>query len=86
MKNKISKFARRHDCLYAFDSQGKGSIFSFLGENFLPEKPEGRNPEKSWAENTGLFENHNGTFEDGILKISEPSSYLKTPVTFSAKE
>ena len=85
MKNKIAPFARRRDCIYAFDASQNGILFSALGGDLIPHAPAQMNSEKSWFENTGLFTNNKCIFENGILVNSEPTAYLKTPVTFSGK-
>ena len=86
MKNKIAPFARRRDCIYAFDALQNGILFSALGGGLMPHAPAQMKPEKSWFENTGLFTNNKCTFENGIVVNSEKSAYLKTPVTFSGKQ
>lgn len=86
MKNKIAPFARRRDCIYAFDASQNGILFSALGGDLIPHAPDQMNPEKSWFENTGLFTNNKCTFENGIVVTSESLAYLKTPVTFSGKQ
>lgn len=86
MKNKIAPFARRRDCIYAFDASQNGILFSALGGDLIPHAPDQMNSEKSWFENTGLFTNHKCTFENGIVVNSATSAYLKTPVTFSGKQ
>ena len=86
MKNKIAPFARRRDCIYAFDAVQNGILFSALGGDLIPHAPDQLNPEKSWFENTGLFTNNKCTFENGIVVNSATSAYLKTPVTFSGKQ
>ena len=85
MKNKIAPFARRRDCIYAFDALQNGILFSALGGDLIPHAPDQMNSEKSWFENTGLFTNHGCTFENGIVVNSATSAYLDTPVTFSGK-
>ena len=85
MKNKIAPFARRRDCIYAFDSSQNGILFSALGGDVIQHEPDQMNPEKSWFENTGLFTNNKCIFENGIVVTSESLTYLKTPVTFSGK-
>lgn len=86
MKNKIAPFARRRDCIYAFDSSQNGILFSALGGDLIPHAPDQMNSEKSWFENTGLFTNNKCTFENGIVVNSAKSAYLKTPVTFFGKQ
>lgn len=85
MKNKIAPFARRRDCIYAFDASQNGILFSALGGDVIPHAPDQLNPEKSWFENTGLFTNKNCAFENGIVVNSAAAAYLDTPVTFSGK-
>ena len=86
MKNKIAPFARRRDCIYAFDASQNGILFSALGGDLIPHAPAQMNPEKSWFENTGLFTNNKCLFENGIVVNSESLAYLETPVTFSGKQ